>query len=686
MRASARVWGIESLKRVDGVWLLAMATVCFPGNVSLAEEPQDVGSAVQTAVASVYPSLIRIHVVGVYYEGGREIKTESFGSGVIISPEGHVITNHHVAGHARRLRCTLADRQELGARLIGTDPLTDIAIIQLDLDGRVADTPLPVAGFGDSDQLRVGDRVLAMGSPLALSQSVTLGIVSNLEMTMPQLFWPSTFQLDGEETGSLVRWIGHDAQIFPGNSGGPLVNAAGEIIGINEISFGLAGAIPGNLAAEIAAQLIESGRIERSWLGVQLQPLLADSEGGGVLVASVVPGSPAEIAGLVAGDVLTAYEGVPLHVRYGEELPIVNQLMLESPVGAEVELEFMRKGAVKHAVAKLVSRGAAQGEEVELEPLGVTVRELTLLAAKQLAREPGSGVLVSSVRPGSAAAESKPPLSPGDIIVTFGDEPALRVATLRASVDAAVPREAVIVAFERGSESIVTVVRLGRRNARDRSAEAVKAWVPVATQVLTSGLAEALSIPADGGVRVTEVYAGDTADAAGIQVGDVFVSLDGQGIPATQLEDAEVFASIVRQYRVDSEVLLEGYRDGKPLELNVRLAKSPPSERELVEYRDTRFDFSARDLTFLDRRDPRLAADQLGALITGVESGGWAALARLAVGDVVIAIDDQSIGSGDDLETYMEGITAQEPARVVFHVRRGVSTLFLELEPDWGSN
>lgn len=647
----------------------------------------DLQSAVEGAIRSVYPALVRIHVVGAHYDGGREIKSESFGSGVIVSTQGHVVTNHHVAGKPRRLRCTLWDKRELDARLVGTDPLTDIAVIQLQPASGTELGPLPVARFGDSSRLEVGDSVLAMGSPLALSQSVTLGIVSNLEMTMPELFWPATFELDGEETGSLVKWIGHDAQIFPGNSGGPLVSLSGEIVGINEISLGLAGAIPGNLARDVAERLIAEGRIERSWIGLRLQPLLAaDRGGGGVLVSSVVPGSPAAASGLAAGDVLLSYAGSALDVRYGEQLPEVNRLILDTPVGSEVELAYRRDGAERRTTVMTVSRGAAQGAEQVVEELGVTVRELTLLSSKELGREPGSGVLVSSVRPGSAAAEAKPPIQPGDIIVTLGGRPVPGIGSLRTHVDAASDSVPVLIGFERRSERLITATRLGRLESRDRSIEAIKAWVPVATQVLTDELAAALGLDAGGGVRVTEVYPGSTAAAAGIGVGDVLVRIDGERIPASQLEDEEVFAAMVRQYRVGSLVVLSGYRDGEPLQVEVALAESPRSEREISEYRDGRFDFSARDLTFRDRRDPRLEVDQTGALVTGVESGGWAALARLAVGDVVLSVDGEAIRSGADLERIMGRVAERRPRRVVFLVRRGVSTLFLELEPDWGSS
>jgi S1-C subfamily serine protease len=130
-------------------------------------------------------------------------------------------------------------------------------------------------------------------------------------------------------------------------------------------------------------------------------------------------------------------------------------------------------------------------------------------------------------------------------------------------------------------------------------------------------------------------------------------------------------------------VELVGSRGGEPLSLSVALVESPRSERELAEYRDRRFDFAVRDLTFQDRRDPRISGAQSGALVTGVESGGWAALARLAVGDIVLAVDGRPVSSGDDLEAEMRRVVAERPRHVVFQVRRGVSTLFLELEPDW---
>ena len=250
---------------------------CWASAFSAAAEPQTAGKATGharsiPAIQKVYPALVRIYVVAEEPEGGRMQRMRAAGSGAIISPDGYVVTNHHVAGNATRITCNLANGDEVEATRVGTDPLADIAVLKLKLETRKhPDVPLAVATWGDSNRLKVGDVVLAMGCPMAVSQSVTQGIVSNTQMIMPR-YLEGQFRLDGEDVGQIVRWIGHDAVIFGGNSGGPLVNLQGEIVGINEIGLGsLGGAIPANLAREVVHQLIEHGRVSRSWIGLEFQ-------------------------------------------------------------------------------------------------------------------------------------------------------------------------------------------------------------------------------------------------------------------------------------------------------------------------------------------------------------------------------------------------------------------------------
>ena len=172
--------------------------------------------------------------------------------------------------------------------------------------------------------------MLALGSPLALSQSVTMGIVSNTEMIMPGMFWPfNRMTLDGEDVGSIVRWIGHDAAIFGGNSGGPLVNMEGEIVGVNEISMGLAGAIPADLAQEVATALIKEGRVRRGWIGLEVQPLLKSSTATrGALVGGTIDGFAGGTGRLHVGRRPAEARGPRRHVRFAEEIPPFNQLVM----------------------------------------------------------------------------------------------------------------------------------------------------------------------------------------------------------------------------------------------------------------------------------------------------------------------------------------------------------------------
>ena len=204
---------------------------------SFAETPvNEKDPKLSKAVNSVYPAIVRIEVVSEKGSGGRMMKSRSTGSGVIISRDGLVVTNHHVAGKATRITCRLYDGEELSADLLGADPMTDLAVIQLRIKNRPNNKPtLSVATFGNSDKVKVGDPCFAMGSPAGLSQSVTRGIISNIAMISPM---SGSFRLDGENVGELVRWLGHDAVIFPGNSGGPLVNERGEIIVCDDLVRG----------------------------------------------------------------------------------------------------------------------------------------------------------------------------------------------------------------------------------------------------------------------------------------------------------------------------------------------------------------------------------------------------------------------------------------------------------------
>jgi serine protease Do len=451
---------------------------------------------------------------------------------------------------------------------------------------------------------------------------------------------------------------------------------------------GLGGAIPGNLAREVAEQLIKHGEMKRSWLGMGVQPLLkASGRQKGVLVSSVIAGSPAAKSGLKAGDILLSFEGRPLTIHHLEEIPAFHRLVLGTPIGSKVTLTYERDGKEHQASAVTLARGTAQGKETEIKSWGVTVRELSLLEAQRLKREAYSGLLVTGTRVASASADAKPALRFGDILVKVGDKDVHTIKELVDQTAALVSTKEtltpILVGFDRGTQHLLTVVKLGHKQSADTSREALKAWLPVSTQVLTSDLAEALGLKGKKGVRITRVFDKSTASKAGLKVGDVLLRLDGDPIDVSRPEEEENFALMIRQHKVGAKVRLEGVREGKPMMVEVELERSPPSPRQLPEYHDTLFDFRARSLTFLDKVQQQLPEKQQGVLITDVEQGGWAALARLSTNDVLLKVDDHAIHNLKDLRDQMERVAKERRERVVFFVQRGVQTLFIELEPDW---
>ncbi|UFH48563.1 DegQ family serine endoprotease [Pseudomonas sp. KNUC1026] len=349
--------------------------------------------------------------------GDRQREAQSLGSGFIISPDGYVLTNNHVIQDADEIVVRLSDRSELKAKLVGTDPRTDVALLKI--DGK----DLPTVKLGDSDKLKVGEWVLAIGSPFGFDHSVTKGIVSAKGRTLPN--------------DSYVPFIQTDVAINPGNSGGPLFNMNGEVVGINSQIFtrsggfmGLSFAIPIDVALDVADQIKKTGKVNRGWLGVVIQEVnrdLAESFGldkpAGALVAQVMPDGPAAKAGLQVGDVILSLNGQPISMS--ADLP---HLVGGLKAGAKASLDVVREGkhrTIEATVGALPDEdgdeGASAGPDGEIQRdsnrLGVSVSELTADQKKQL--DVQNGVLIKDVQDGPAALIG---LQPGDVITHLNNQ------------------------------------------------------------------------------------------------------------------------------------------------------------------------------------------------------------------------------------------------------------------------
>ncbi len=639
---------------------------------------------VETVMKKVYPALVRIFVVTTRYGGGREVKGMAAGSGVIISPEGHVVTNHHVVGHATKIWCSLHDHQRVDAELVGTDPLADIAVFKLLPESmRKPVESFPCAAWGDSDSPAVGQKVFAMGSPGAITQSVTYGVIANPGIVLPGGGGPS---MDGEPVGILVKWILHDAQIYGGNSGGPLVDVDGRIIGINEIGVaGLGGAIPAKTASRVAGELIENGAVRRSWVGAKVQKLLrSDEEGAGVLVGGVVEDSPAEKAGLQPGDRILKVGGEPIDVRYDEQMPEFHRRVLTAPVGSTLALVVERGGEELAMDVETVARGRVRADDEEIQSWGVTARDLTMLGVIGMRYPDTDGVLVSSIRPGGPAGQAKPKLGSGDVIRSVGGRKVRSLADLLAAgreiaggKEKPVPTK---IDFWRRGEHFATVVAIGPEKEPQVVPQVRKAWFPASVQVLTRKLAEAMNMAGTTGVRITRLYE-QLADG-GFAVGDVITRLDRMPVDACEPQHAERFPAMIRRYKPGTSVTFKVLRGGKKMTVAYTLPRAPVPSRELPSYEDTRLELEARDLGVMDRIEKRLPVDQEGTLLEKVTRGGWAHLGGLRAGDIVLGINGKPVRKLDDLKTVLSGAAESGGRFLVFFVKRNNTTLYAEVEQE----
>lgn len=374
----------------------------------------------------VFPAVVRLDVAQEVYESGKRTLRRGIGSGVIIDDSGRILTNFHVAGRAAEIYITLANKERVAAKLIGDDHWTDLAVVQLDADEiKRKNITFSHAELGDSESLKVGQDVIAIGTPFGLSRTMTLGIVSNNERT----FYPQTQTIDDYETGSFGNWIQMDTPIAPGNSGGPLVDLSGRIVGIN--TRGMQGqslnfAIPIDMAKRVANEIIRratpdaKGTVVRADLGIDFKPL-QDLEAyydidinQGVLVNGVDRGSPAMTSGLRAQDILLSIDGVATNVRFPEELAGVRQRVAALDIGKPVTINALRGGKPMELSMTPVKLESAVGDEREAKAWGFSVRDVTRAYANEQQLDDDKGVVITSLTRGYPADKAQ--LQSGDVV------------------------------------------------------------------------------------------------------------------------------------------------------------------------------------------------------------------------------------------------------------------------------
>lgn len=384
----------------------------------------------------------------------REYKQQGLGSGFVVREDGYILTNNHVVEKADKIKVTLSDKREFTAKIVGTDPKTDVAVIKI--EGK----DLPTVSLGDSSTIEVGDWAIAIGTPYGLSQSVTAGIISASGRANIGI-------LDYE------NFIQTDAAINPGNSGGPLVNIEGDVVGINTAIFSRSGgyqgigfAIPVNMAKNIMESLITRGKVVRGWLGVIIQDVTPDlakgfglKEATGSLVGDVLKDGPASKAGIERGDVIITFDGSPI-----DGVNTLRNVVAQTEVDKKVDVVVLRDGKEKTIEVKIGEQEAGMQASVgspaeSAKKSGLTVQELTPEIAEQLGYEDETGVIISDVESDSIAAEAG--LRRGDLIRELNRTPIRSLKDYNTVMESVEEGEGFLLLVKRGDNTFYVVINPG---------------------------------------------------------------------------------------------------------------------------------------------------------------------------------------------------------------------------------
>lgn len=423
------IWEME--KRMNRMVVFCMISICISSLPTMAAEigldaiaTMDFRQVVRRAKEKVFPSVVYIKCLRESHESGKKMTEEVSGSGVIVSDSGDILTNWHVIDKAQEVRCLLYDGRARNADVRGSDKDTDLAVIRLRREG---DETVPSAEIGDSSALTEGDFVMAMGAPWGLSRSVSIGIISCTRRFLP-------------ENSEYSLWLQSDAAISPGNSGGPLINTAGQIVGINSRGVMTGGdlgfAVPSETIAVILPQLREFGKVNWSWLGLQLQAL-KDFERNiyfegteGVIVSETDPDSPARTAGILAHDRILKIDGRSVSAVTTEDLPALRRQLGMLTKFAPVNVEILRDGKTLVVELTPTEKGRVEGKELDCPRWDLTVKTINRFDNPDLYFHRKEGVFVFGVKSPGNASDSG--LRKSDIIVKIEGQEVKTLADIAA--------------------------------------------------------------------------------------------------------------------------------------------------------------------------------------------------------------------------------------------------------------
>jgi serine protease Do len=388
----------------------------------------------------------------------KEFKRQGLGSGFIMSKDGYVVTNNHVIDKASDVEVILQNGDKYEAKIVGKDPKTDLAVLKFEPDQEIQEVH-----FGDSDNLRIGDWVIAIGNPFGLGYTVTAGIVSAKGRSLG--------------FGAYDDFIQTDASLNPGSSGGPLFNLKGEVVGVNTAIVargqGIGFAIPIDMAEFVIEQLKSGGKVVRGWLGVYVQkvtPEIASSfglnEDEGALVSDLAPDSPAEKAGIIRGDVIVEYDGQKVN-----DVSDLTNMAAVTPPGTEVSVKVIQDGKTKNMKVKLEKfpDQEAQVKDEVRKSLGLTVRQLTPKIVRRFNIDHDDGVIIADVDQGSVAGDAG--LKPGDIILEINKKPINTLANYSAVLEDVKPGDTALFLVKRGNNTIYAALRIRKDDKNEGQKE-----------------------------------------------------------------------------------------------------------------------------------------------------------------------------------------------------------------------